>query len=381
MLNYIQTEGGLHIVLQGKPVTLHKSDKNYPLVIEAIKAKKTEQELVDILEAERRRIEEAVTVAEGIEMKGGQLYYQGDVIAGVLGERMLQMVNEGFDLTPMAAFLANLMQNPSYRVVNHLYAFLEQGKNPITPDGHFLAYKAVRQDFTDIRTGTFDNSIGKLVAMSRNKVDEDPERTCSYGLHVCSFDYLPHFSHADGHVIVCKVNPADVVAIPADYNNTKMRVCKYEVVGEHEGYYTGKGDVLSNTSVSEVGTTGRTFEVFVAKDSSLNWELVDGYDRLAEGAEAMESELDDSDNFAVKLVNTSTGTVIDQKENENYDHGFGGDDDDKYFVFRSYEGGAFEQVADDFDTVADAASWALEQDDDARYEVRDANGTVMKTIS
>jgi hypothetical protein len=28
-----------------------------------------------------------------------------------------------------------------------------------------------------------------------------------------------------------EVNPADVVAIPVDYNNAKMRVCKYKVLG------------------------------------------------------------------------------------------------------------------------------------------------------
>jgi hypothetical protein len=32
--------------------------------------------------------------------------------------------------------------------------------------------------------------------------------------------------------MICKVNPADVVAVPSDYNNAKMRVCKYEVINE-----------------------------------------------------------------------------------------------------------------------------------------------------
>jgi hypothetical protein len=33
--------------------------------------------------------------------------------------------------------------------------------------------------------------------------------------------------------MVVKINPADVVAIPADYNNAKARACKYEVVAEY----------------------------------------------------------------------------------------------------------------------------------------------------
>jgi hypothetical protein len=33
--------------------------------------------------------------------------------------------------------------------------------------------------------------------------------------------------------MILKINPADVVSIPSDYNNTKGRTCRYEVVGEH----------------------------------------------------------------------------------------------------------------------------------------------------
>ena len=33
--------------------------------------------------------------------------------------------------------------------------------------------------------------------------------------------------------MILKINPANVVAIPADYNNTKGRCCEYEVAGEY----------------------------------------------------------------------------------------------------------------------------------------------------
>ena len=32
--------------------------------------------------------------------------------------------------------------------------------------------------------------------------------------------------------MILKINPADVVSIPADYNATKGRACRYEVLGE-----------------------------------------------------------------------------------------------------------------------------------------------------
>ena len=122
------------------------------------------------------------------------------------------------------------MANPSYRAVNELYGFLEKNNLPITPDGHFLAYKRVRDDYKDVYSGTMDNSIGKIVEMERNLVNDDKNQTCSSGLHFCSEGYLNHFG-GDRTVIV-KINPRDVVSIPTDYDNSKGRACRYEVIGE-----------------------------------------------------------------------------------------------------------------------------------------------------
>jgi hypothetical protein len=124
------------------------------------------------------------------------------------------------------------MENPSFRAVSELYDFLEASQLPITEDGCFLAYKRIRSDYTDVHSGSFDNSIGQVVSMPRNEVDEDKDRTCSAGLHFCSRAYLPHF--CGDRIVVLKINPADVVAIPSDYNNAKGRACRYEVIQELE---------------------------------------------------------------------------------------------------------------------------------------------------
>ena len=125
------------------------------------------------------------------------------------------------------------MENPSLRAVEELYGFLEVCMLPITEDGHFLAYKKVRSDFKDIYSGTMDNSVGQVLDMPRNSVDEDKDRTCSSGLHFCAKSYLSHFgswNSSGNRVVVVKINPRDVVAIPSDYNNAKGRTCRYEVV-------------------------------------------------------------------------------------------------------------------------------------------------------
>jgi hypothetical protein len=149
-----------------------------------------------------------------------------------LATRMIGMLQDEFPIEPMVNFMENLMTNPSKRAVTELYGFLEKNNLPITPDGHFLAYKKVRNDYLDIHSGTMDNSVGKIVEMERNEVDDNKDQTCSTGLHFCSQEYLPHFGGYESRVVIVKINPADVVSIPSDYNNAKGRACRYEVIGE-----------------------------------------------------------------------------------------------------------------------------------------------------
>jgi len=176
----------------------------------------------------------AYLVGGKIAIEDGVVTYLGDVLHNSLTKRILKFMQNELPVQPLVKFLGNLLNNPSRRAVDELYDFLEVGELPITEDGCFLAFKNVKSDYKDIHSGTFDNSVGKVCEMLRNKVDEDKDRTCSYGLHFCSIKYLPHFRDSNGgKTMIVKINPADVVAIPADYNNTKGRCCRYEVVAEY----------------------------------------------------------------------------------------------------------------------------------------------------
>jgi hypothetical protein len=167
-----------------------------------------------------------VVSREGVTYKGKPLHLS-------ICDRMVQHANEGFDIEPMFKFLEKLLTNARREAVMSLYDFMAANDIPIAPDGDFLVYKRVRADYKDIHSGTFDNSIGQKPRVELWEVEADREQTCAQGLHVCSRAYLPHFGGSYGNrVVICKVNPADVVAVPRDYNNAKMRVCGYEVVGE-----------------------------------------------------------------------------------------------------------------------------------------------------
>ena len=233
----IKTNGSVTLYLKGECLTVATDHPNYNKIIDAIKASDFSQ--IDSLV----NVAKAVTnyTSGRISIENGQIFYNGFAVHSTLTDRILKMMAEGFKFDHMIKFLENLMQNPSKRAVDETYWFLENYGLPITDDGCFLAYKAVRNNYTDIYSGTFNNSIGSVVSMPRNMVDDNYGVDCSNGLHVGALDYVVGYGHfkkgeavpAGGNrLLLVKVNPAVVVSVPKYEGHTKMRVCQYTVVSE-----------------------------------------------------------------------------------------------------------------------------------------------------
>jgi hypothetical protein len=216
-------------MVNGTTQTITEQHPNYGRIRDAVKTKDYDsvERLINISAAVSNY------AAGQVRVDAGRVFYGSNELHGAVVDRILDMIREGFDAQPMLRFLENLMGNPSKRAVDELYLWLESTRMPITEDGCFLAYKKVREDYRDYYTGKMDNSVGKVLEMPRNAVDDDRDRTCSEGLHFCSLSYLPHYHGGYGRVMIVKINPADVVSIPSDYDNAKGRTCRYEVIGEH----------------------------------------------------------------------------------------------------------------------------------------------------
>lgn len=186
-----------------------------------------------------------------------EIRYNDEVIDGVLVDRILWMLSEGFDIMPMVRFLENLYRNPADFARDELYLWLEKSDLPITEDGHFLAFKMVKDNFTSHYDGKTKNDPGTIVSMPRQEVDPIRDHTCSRGLHFCSKGYLGNYGWGRGNtVILLKINPADVVSIPSDYDNAKGRAWKYEVlkvVGSND-------EAKAYESQSVVDSEGESFE-------------------------------------------------------------------------------------------------------------------------
>ena len=223
---YLIQGSNVVVVIDNKPHTINKTHITYQKVVDAIKAGDWEA-VKDAIEPKKV----VLNYGKGnVSIQGETLFWKGKELHSTLAVKMIDMLKEGFPIEPMVYFMENLYQNPSHRAVNELYSFLEKGNLPITPDGHFLAYKKVRADYLDVYSGTMDNSIGQIVEMERFNVDDNKDNTCSTGLHFCSKDYLNNFGGE--RTVIVKINPRDVVSIPNDYNDSKGRACRYEVIGE-----------------------------------------------------------------------------------------------------------------------------------------------------
>ena len=231
---YVHTDSSITIFENGAVYTAGDNHPNYTAIIARVKKGYKNKKgidktiaLFDTVKAVQSYVRNGITISDN-----GVVSYRGEVIANVLTAKIVNMMKEGWDINPMVNFLIKLRDNPSKTAQNELMLFMEANNMPITKDGHILAYKAVRHDYKDIHSGTFDNSVGAVNSMPRRDVDDDRATTCSTGLHFAAKEYAHGFGSSTGHLMVLSINPADVVSIPLDYNNQKGRCCRYTVVDE-----------------------------------------------------------------------------------------------------------------------------------------------------
>lgn len=174
----------------------------------------------------------------------------GEVVDYGVAGLIVRMIREGEGVSHLAKFIENIDLNSNKTISPQVFSFLEKGGMPITPDGCFHAFKRVDPKFKSYTKGEEDcmvvgpdgvavkvkgyipHHIGGTVSMNREDCNPDRNQTCSRGLHFCSFDYLSTYHGGKGKVVIVKINPRDVTAIPSDYNDAKGRCCHMEIVGE-----------------------------------------------------------------------------------------------------------------------------------------------------
>ena len=232
IINPDPESGFITVVLDGERHSINAGNTLFSKALDAYKADDWDAFVACVNPT--IRLKSLYASYEGIEVKDGNLYVFGDPVHSTLANRVLSFLEHGLDCVHLFKFILKLNLNPSKRAVDELYTFLEHRALPITDNGNFLAYKAVRADYTDKHTGKFLNTVDAVLEMPRNKVDDDKNVGCSYGFHAGTVEYAKDFLGGQGHLMIVEINPADVVSIPTDCQFQKLRTCKYKVVGEYE---------------------------------------------------------------------------------------------------------------------------------------------------
>lgn len=230
---FIGTENSLTVSFldSAKVYNIDSSHPNWQTVLDKLDTEDYEglEELLSV-----KKAVEVYTSSSGIEVDDIGVKYNGSYIDNYLTVKILEFMKAKLPVKPLLNFLSKVLQNPSRRAVQELYKFLEHGQMPLTPTGNFLAYKSVREDYKDWYSNKFLNTIGSEHTMARNDVCDDPDLGCSYGFHVGTLAYATEFNQGSNRLVVVEVDPSDVVSVPHDCQNQKLRTAKYKVVGEFE---------------------------------------------------------------------------------------------------------------------------------------------------
>lgn len=240
-IGYIYAGNTLTLTVRGVPFTIGPEHRNREKILEILQMVDTEDitqedaetQLLDLVRKPTERFEKSLKQLgfEDIKVEHGVVVVNNEELHNSLTDKIIEFSDAGLPYNGLVRFMVNLSQNPSKASQEQLFDFLEQGGFPITPDGHFLGYKGIRQDFYDQHSRTFLNSPGKTIEMPRENVCADPNLGCAPGLHVGTLDYAKGFSAI---TILVKVNPKDAVSVPSR-ERAKLRVCRYHVLRVYEG--------------------------------------------------------------------------------------------------------------------------------------------------
>lgn len=232
------------VVLDDQVCVFDQTHKNYELLLDDIRSDNPESFLTHV------NIGKTIATWSkgGFVFKDGNLTYMGEEVAESITNIVIDMIEQGFDETPILNFARRLYSNPSMRAVTELYPWLSHKSLAVTPDGHFLAYKSVnvyngegfidaygRQlksgDYVDKHSGTIRNNVGDINTIPRRLVNDDFNVGCSYGFHVGTLKYVTEV-YSSAKQIICKVDPANVVSVPLECDCQKIRCCEYTVLSE-----------------------------------------------------------------------------------------------------------------------------------------------------
>ena len=322
MFSYSLTTRVLTVFIPGETPHQIKVDHESPLFRRALEIVTSQDEsLKDELLKIFVPLKKIETPHGDFVIKDGEVFWKGKRLHNVAVDRLLELKEMGLPYDSLLNFIRRVLMNPSFQSVNELYNWLANKGLAITPDGMVIGYKAIREDWTDIHSATFNNHPGQVHEMPRNEVDDNQQNNCSAGFHIGNLAYALDFMPSTGHIVLVEFDPADAVSVPTDCSYQKLRVSKYRVIEE----YTSKEPLQS--PIFEKELPGSWEEDYEEDDEDYNEDYEDDededdedddYEEDDEEDDDEEDEDDEEDNYTCSFYNQDLDRKLLSDSSKNY---------------------------------------------------------------
>jgi hypothetical protein len=234
--------GNITLFYEGEMYIATSDHPNWAGIVKGLED--NDPEVVDLFDISRVVARKFESLSERVRVNNSRVYFDGDEVDTVLTRQIVRFLDEGRDFVPLVKFYERLATNPNQESVEQLYNWLNSHDFTITEDGKIIGYKGVQSDgkggFESVNTGKaivngeqvsghVPNNVGDVIEMPRADVTFDPNKTCSYGLHIGTWEYAQWWGR-DGAILKVLVDPRDVVSVPSDAGGQKLRACRYTVL-------------------------------------------------------------------------------------------------------------------------------------------------------
>lgn len=286
-----EDQQNITVVLDGEMYVANSDNPNWHKIVQKVITSDADG-LADLFSPAKAVENNFKAITDRVAVQGGTILFDGDPVDNALAKQIIRFLDEGVeDWKPLVAFMEKVQQNPEQHSREQLYEWLSRHDFAIDDEGNIVAYKSVyrtedgyKSHATGVawvngvqHTGQIPQKVGDVVTMPRSEVAFDPAQACSAGLHVASHNYASNFlrGHALLHV---RVNPRDVVSVPTDSHWEKVRVCRYEIIGEGEkvetASYNGRHRVLDENGA----VAGSVFDAVTDWDDEDDDDDYDSWD-------------------------------------------------------------------------------------------------------
>lgn len=238
-------QSSLTAFIGGEMYVANQDHKNWSGIVAGVTS--GDESVVRLFNPEIEVTKRFERLTDRVSIANGKVYFDGDHVDNAITAQILQFLEADEDFMPLVNFMDKISQNPEQHSREQLYGWIKARPSiTITPDGDLIAYKGLTSGsdengfiYRSWHAGTaivngevhekvnIPQRLGDTVEMPRSSVEHNPSEGCSTGLHAGTFDYAR--SYGDTRVRVA-INPRDVVSVPTEHQEQKIRVCRYVVI-------------------------------------------------------------------------------------------------------------------------------------------------------